>query len=75
MINYEAPTEKQIKFAESIANALDLDFPTCSQDYTKAVYQAFIAEYYNAYREMCDTDPTYDDVEMVWWDPFAEGGY
>ena len=75
MIN-SAPTEKQIAFAETIANALGIDFPTCSAEYTKLGYQQFISYYYNQWRECISEDSDYyDDDEMAWWDPFAEGGY
>ena len=70
-----SPTEKQIKFAEEIAYVLGLDFPTCSAEYTKYAYQQFISYYYHQYREVIDSDPAYDDDEMMWYDPFAEYGY
>ena len=70
-----SPTEKQIKFAEEIARAFDLDFPHCSAEYNKYAYQQFISYYYNQYRELMASDPTYDDDEMMWYDPWAEGGY
>ena len=73
MIN-SAPTEKQIAFAETIAYTLGIDFPTCSAEYTKLAYWQFITCYYNQYREVLASDPSYDD-EMDWWDPWAEGGY
>lgn len=69
------PTEKQIKFAEEIAYVLGLDFPTCSAEYTKYAYQQFISFYFNQYRNEIASDAVYDDDEMAWWDPFAEGGY
>ena len=75
MIN-SAPTEKQIAFAETIAYTLGIDFPTCSAEYTKLGYQQFISYYYNQWRaEMAALSAFYDDDEMAWWDPFAEGGY
>lgn len=70
-----SPTEKQIKFAEEIAYTLDIDFPTCSAEYTKLAYWQFITCYYNQYIEVLNSDPSYDDDEMAWYDPFAEGGY
>lgn len=75
MINYELPTTKQIEFVNEIAYALDIDFPTCSAEYTKLAYCQFISAYYDKYRELLSEDPAYDDDEMIWWDPFAEGGY
>lgn len=46
------PTQKQIDFAESIAEALDLELPA---EFTKAAYSKFISEwkddYYSGMRE------------------------
>ena len=75
MINCDSPTEKQIELADEIARALNIDFPTCSAEYTKLAYQQFISTYYENYRVFIQQDPAYDDDEMLWWDPFAEGGY
>ena len=72
---YIAPTEKQINFADTIAAALNIDFPTCSQEYNKWIYQQFISEYINAYQQHLAEDPSWYDDEMDWWNPFAEGGY
>ena len=70
-----SPTEAQIKFAELIAEVLNIDFPTCSLEFNRASYYDFISTYYNAFREIVAEDPAYDDDEMMWFDPFAEGGY
>jgi hypothetical protein len=71
-----SPTEKQIAFAEAIANTLGIDFPTCSAEYTKLGYQQFIRYYYAQWvSELAALSGFYDDEEMAWWDPFAEGGY
>lgn len=69
------PTEKQIKFADEIASVLDINFPTCSQEYNKWTYQQFISEYIYAYQQCLAENSFWDDDEMAWWDPFAEGGY
>ena len=47
-----APTEKQIRYAEAIANELGLDFPTCSKDFTKYTYSKFISKYKKDYDEI-----------------------
>lgn len=72
-MRYDPPTEKQIDYADLIAYTLELDFPTCSADYTKLAYQKFISKHHDAFREICDSDPA--DDEMAWWDPHAEGGF
>ena len=72
---YIAPTEKQINFADTIAAALNIDFPTCSQEYNKWTYQQFISEYIGAYQQCIAENSFWDDDEMDWFDPFAEGGY
>lgn len=76
MKNYDvAPTEKQIEFADIIASALNIDFPTCSQEYNKWTYQQFISDYIYMYQQHLAEDPIWYDDEMAWFDPFAEGGY
>lgn len=76
MKNYDvAPTEKQIEFADIIASALNIDFPTCSQEYNKWTYQQFISDYIYMYQQHLTEDPIWYDDEMAWFDPFAEGGY
>lgn len=76
MKNYDvAPTEKQIEFADIIASELNIDFPTCSQEFNKWTYRQFIAEHINLYQELLASDPSWYDDEMDWWNPHAEGGY
>ena len=44
MKQYEAPTKKQQAFVEDICAALNItDFPSCSAEFTKARYSAFIS--------------------------------
>ena len=71
----DAPTDKQIDFANAIANALGLDFPTGSPDFNKWVYWTFVSENIERYRELLRSDPAFEDDEMAWFDPFVEGGY
>jgi hypothetical protein len=47
-----APTEKQIAYAEAIANELGIEFPTCSKDFTKYTYSKFISKYKKDYDEI-----------------------
>ena len=69
------PTDKQIEFADRIACMLGIDFPTGSPDFNKATYWRFINDNIDRYLDIRMEDPTYDDDEMAWYDPFAEKGY
>ena len=69
------PTAKQISFADKIAYILNIDFPTCSAEFTKWAYYQFISKHIYEYQRIQAEDPTYYDDEMAWWEPFAEGGY
>ena len=70
------PTDKQIKFADKIADALKLDFPTGSPDFNKEAYWKFINNHIDEYLDLF-SDTFYDDYddEMAWYDPWAERGY
>lgn len=46
MTHQQEPTERQIKFAEAIAEALDLELP---RENTKKAYSAFISEWVDDY--------------------------
>lgn len=63
-----SPSEKQIKFVEEICQALDIDFPTCSKEFTAQTYYYFIADHINKYQEVRDADPAFED-EMSWFSP------
>lgn len=69
------PTEKQIEFADVIADVLEIDFPTCSAEFTKWAYQQFISNHIHEYKAIAYSDDPADDDEMAWWDPHAESGY
>lgn len=73
-MKHVSPTEKQIDYADLIAYTLELDFPTCSADFTKQAYQKFISKHENTFKEIRASDPAFED-EMSWWDPHAESGY
>lgn len=47
----KSPTEKQIEYAEAIAKELEIDFPTCSKDFTRSNYFKFISKYKSAFDE------------------------
>ena len=56
-----APTEKQIKFVETIAYRLNIDFPQSSRDFTKYAYAKFI-------KEKCTREEALQMQEIAWWD-------
>lgn len=62
-------------FADRIADALKLDFPTGSPDFNKEAYWKFINNHIDEYLDQFNGDPCYDDDEMAWYDPWAEKGY
>ena len=47
----KSPTDKQIAYAEAIADVLNLDFPQSSRDFTRAKYRAFIAAHVAEFHE------------------------
>lgn len=47
----QSPTEKQIQFAEKIANTFNIDFPVSSYQYNKVAYGKFIKYYFERYKE------------------------
>ena len=59
MIKYPTPTEKQIKFAEDIAHALDIEFPWNSKQYNKKEYSKFINAHLKDYQDTIYADPLY----------------
>ena len=64
-----SPSEKQIKFVEEICQALNIDFPTCSKEFTAQTYYYFIADHINEYQQIRYADPSYGDDEMDWFSP------
>lgn len=52
----QPPTEKQIKFAEAIAEKLDLELP---EEDTKAAYTEFISEWKDDFYGCFDDDPSW----------------
>lgn len=61
------PTDKQIIFADEIAYALNLDFPTSSKEFTKQAYHAFISTHYEEFQSFIrDSDWDTGD-EMDWF--------
>ena len=69
-----SPSEAQINFVEEICRTLDIDFPTCSQEFTAYCYYNFIANHINEYRDVCNSDPSYGDDEMDWYAPITPWG-
>ena len=63
----KTPTDKQIAYADAIANTLNIDFPQSSRDFTRAKYRAFISAHVDEYKEQVYyDDPAYED-EMSWF--------
>jgi hypothetical protein len=63
-----SPTEKQIKLVESITDALEIDFPQSSNEFTKQMYHRFIKEHYDEYRMVVDGIEDFNsDDEMAWF--------
>ena len=64
----KSPTEKQIAFADAIAEYLNIDFPRSSRDFTRAKYSKFISEYAQEYyHQIYLNDPSTGDDEMDWF--------
>lgn len=61
-----SPTEKQIKFADTIAQDLGIDFPQSSREFTKRIYRAFIKTHYNEWKDWFDWS-SWDEDEMDWF--------
>lgn len=64
MAKVKSPTEKQIALAEEIANALDLEFPISSKQFTRSAYSKFIKDNLDEYRWIYE-DPIANDHEML----------
>lgn len=63
-----SPSEAQIKFVEEICRALDIDFPTCSKEFTAQTYYYFIVDHIDKYQEVRNADPAFED-ELSWDSP------
>lgn len=62
-----SPTEKQIAFVEVITEALGIDFPQSSKDFTKQIYCEFIKEHYDEFQEHADHYYFDGEDEMDWF--------
>jgi hypothetical protein len=62
----QSPTEKQIEFVEAIADALGIDFPTSSKEFTKQIYCEFIKEHYDEFKDKTEWC-SWDEDEMDWF--------
>jgi hypothetical protein len=67
------PSEAQIKFADEISKVLNIDFPISSREFTAQQYYNFIANHINDYREVLNSDPSYED-DLEWCPPIDEWG-
>lgn len=68
-----SPSKAQIDFANEICKALNIEFPICSKEFTAQSYYYFISNHIQAYNEVCNADPSYDD-DMEWCPPIDEWG-
>ena len=58
----KSPTERQVKFADAIAAALHINFPSCSAEYTRQQYFLFIKNHVDQFRALeTSLDPEGDD--------------
>lgn len=63
-----SPTDKQIEFAEAIADMLGIDFPQSSKEFTKQTYYEFIKEHYDNFMQVIDDAEDFNsDDEMAWF--------
>lgn len=62
MRNLKSPSERQIDFAESICEALSLDFPTCSKEFTATSYYKFIDAHAQEFYEATSYQVIEDDL-------------
>lgn len=62
----KAPSEKQIIFAERIAKKLNINFPTCSKEYTQYSYYHFIKAHINEYKWRKESE-IWDDEDFLNW--------
>lgn len=71
----KSPTEKQIRLADAIADALGIDFPQSSRDFTRHVYWQFINDHIEDAKMHWRDDGEYIDMwdeEMAWFNPLNE---
>lgn len=61
-----SPTEKQIRFVETITETLGIDFPTSSQEFTKQIYCKFIKNHYDQFKDSTEWQ-SWDEDEMDWF--------
>jgi len=64
-VTIKPPTERQLRYANAIAEALELDFPQSSKDFTFDAYFAFISEHVAEYKRFC-RDAWDDDAGRDW---------
>ena len=63
-----SPTDKQIDFVEVIAEALGIDFPQSSKEFTKQIYCEFIKEHYDEFMQIIyDVEDFNSEDEMAWF--------
>ena len=70
----KSPSEKQIKFADTIAEELGLDFPKGSDDFTAQRYYYFISQNIKEFKELHEKDcipimieGVFQDDEDIFW--------
>lgn len=60
------PTDKQIEFVEAITEALGIDFPQSSKEFTRRTYFEFIKDHYDKFKENTEWC-SWDEDEMDWF--------
>lgn len=65
----KAPSEKQIKLADEIADCLGLDFPRGSYDFTSQIYWKFIQNHIQEYKDLLSAgeESRYDEFDYALW--------
>lgn len=65
----KAPSEKQIKLADEIADCLGLDFPRGSYDFTSQIYWKFIQTHIQEYKDLLSAgeESRYDEFDYALW--------
>ena len=68
-----SPTDKQIEFADSIAEVLGIDFPQSSKDFNKFVYYKFIKDHYDDYMQFVDDVNDFNNEDETSWFQMLNG--
>lgn len=61
------PSDKQIIFADKIAEKLNLSFPRGDYDFTAKAYYDFISDHIQEYKETFNFIPILEDENDIFW--------